>query len=90
MVELAQQFAPEIMGPTAPQEAIVAATTSMAAVPEATWRQIMQCLVRFDMREEWTAQVHPVCLIAGEKDNNAPARTMVCPRSNGAIRALRN
>ena len=52
MGELATRFVPEITGPVAPETAITSAIHSMAQVPERTYRQIMQCLVTFNRRDE--------------------------------------
>ena len=48
----------------------------MAAVPEATYRAIIRCLVTFNRRDDIASLDMPVCLIAGEVDTNAPPRTM--------------
>jgi 3-oxoadipate enol-lactonase len=74
--ELAESFVHDITGPIAGPEAIAAAKASMAAVPEATYRDIIRCLVTFNRRDDIAAFKMPVCLIAGEHDQNAPARTM--------------
>ena len=74
--ELAVKFAPEITGPIASPEAIKSAINSMAAVPEQTYRQIIRCLVTFNRRDDIENFKVPVCLIAGDHDQNAPATTM--------------
>ena len=74
--DLALSFVPEITGPKAAQEAITSAIASMAAVPEATYRNIVRCLVTFNRRADITSLNLPVCLIAGSHDQNAPAKTM--------------
>jgi pimeloyl-ACP methyl ester carboxylesterase len=76
LTELARGFVPDITGPVASAEALEAATQSMAAVPEATYRDIIRCLVTFNRRTDIATLDHPACLIAGEVDQNAPARTM--------------
>ncbi len=76
MSDLATRFVPEIVGSNAPLSAVEAAIASMAAVPEATYRKIMGCLVTFNMREQWPQHQSGICLIAGSEDSNAPARTM--------------
>jgi 3-oxoadipate enol-lactonase len=74
--ELAESFVHEITGPNASPQALEAARASMAAVPEATYRAIIRCLTTFNRREDIAQFTMPVCLIAGEHDTNAPARTM--------------
>lgn len=76
MSELAQQFVPEIVGSRAPASAIDAATATMSAVPEATYRVTMACLVSFDRYQDTAKLTMPACLIAGSEDNNAPAVSM--------------
>ncbi len=74
--DLAEKFVPEITGPIASAETVAAATASMAAVPESTYRDIIRCLVTFNRRTDIENFTMPTCLIAGEHDQNAPAKTM--------------
>ena len=74
--ELAAQFVPEIVGPIASEKVIEAAIASMSAVPPETYREIIRCLVTFNRRTDIEALTMPCCLIAGEVDQNAPAKTM--------------
>jgi len=76
MAEMAAQAAPNIVGPGALAAVIADVAAPMAAVPEATWRGILECLVRFNRRDDLGAVHVPCCLIAGGFDQNAPARTM--------------
>jgi len=76
LAQLAQKFVPEITGPIASAEAIATATASMSAVPAQTYRDIIRCLVTFNRRAEIETLPMPCCLIAGEVDTNAPAKTM--------------
>ncbi len=76
MPELATQFIPEIVGPETDQDTLASAELSMSAVPKATYKQVLSCLVEFNRREEIAQLNCPVCLIAGELDNNAPWATM--------------
>jgi 3-oxoadipate enol-lactonase len=77
MPELAQEAAPRLVGSGAVPQAIPALTRLMAAVPEATFRAALACLVTFDRRAELAGLRVPTLLIAGEEDTNAPLRTMV-------------
>lgn len=74
--ELAESFVHEIVGPEASAEVIAMAKASMAAVPEATYRDVIRCLTTFNRRDDIAALALPVCVIAGEHDRNAPPKTM--------------
>ncbi|MEM7438214.1 MAG: alpha/beta hydrolase [Pseudomonadota bacterium] len=76
LATLAPQFVPDITGPDVTPAARESAVASMAAVPEATYRSIIRCLVTFNRREDISGLAKPICLIAGEHDTNAPAKTM--------------
>ncbi|MGJ8528529.1 alpha/beta fold hydrolase [Maritalea sp.] len=76
MAELANEFVPEIVGPIASPTDIANAVNSMSEVPLETYRAIIECLVTFNRREDLSSISHPTCLIAGEHDRNAPAKTM--------------
>lgn len=76
LAELAGEFVPEITGPNVSHAAITSAKASMAAVSEETYRAIIACLVTFDRRSLLDTLKVPTCLISGELDQNAPAKTM--------------
>jgi 3-oxoadipate enol-lactonase len=76
IAHLASDFVPEIVGQIATDATIQAAIKSMAAVPEDTYRAIIRCLVTFNRRSDIENLTIPTCLIAGEHDQNAPAKTM--------------
>lgn len=76
MPELAHEFVPEIVGPAATQEAVQSAISSMSKVPVATYRAVISCLVTFNRRADLGKITQHACLIAGEHDQNAPAKTM--------------
>lgn len=76
LATLAPKFVPEITGPDVSDDARESAIASMAAVPEATYRAIIRCLVTFNRRDDISDLRMPACLIAGEHDTNAPAKTM--------------
>lgn len=76
IAELAETFVPDIVGPLASAAVIASATASMANVPEQTYRDIVRCLVTFNRRADIETLALPCCLIAGEHDQNAPAKTM--------------
>lgn len=76
MAEMAVESAPAICGRGASADVVEAVRAPMAAVPEATWRAVLECLVTFNRRDDLAAMTMPACLIAGSEDRNAPARTM--------------
>jgi len=76
IADLAKRFVPDIVGPIATDDVIRAAITSMAKVPEVTYRDIIRCLVTFDRRNDIDALKIPCCVIAGTHDQNASAKTM--------------
>ncbi|MDA1285744.1 MAG: alpha/beta hydrolase [Proteobacteria bacterium] len=76
LAELAETFVAEITGPIASPATIKEAQATMAAVPEATYRDIIRCLTTFNRRDDIAGLTIPVCLISGEHDQNAPAKTM--------------
>jgi len=76
MAEMAACAARRLVGPGADDQTIAAVAAPMAAVPEATWRDILDCLITFDRRNDLKHVDRPVCLIAGSADNNVPARAM--------------
>ena len=46
------------------------------AVPEATYRAAIACLVTFDRRDALAGYEMPILVLAGETDTNAPAPMM--------------
>ncbi len=76
MEEMAQQAAPALVGPATDEAVISEVAETLAAIPEQTWRGILECLVTFNRRDDLGAVNLPCCLIAGTHDTNAPAKTM--------------
>jgi pimeloyl-ACP methyl ester carboxylesterase len=76
MSEIAAEFVPEITGSMTSQQVLKEAVNAMTAVPESTYRQIITCLTSFNRRDDQHLLTMPVCLIAGELDQNAPAASM--------------
>lgn len=76
MRELAREFVPEIVGPIASPVDTANAVQSMSEVPLDTYRAIVECLISFNRRDDICNIQHETCLIAGEFDQNAPAKTM--------------
>ena len=76
MQALAQEAIPAILGAAANQTVRREAIATMAAIPEAAYRQVLQTLVTFNRREDQHRITCPCCLIAGAEDDNSPARVM--------------
>ncbi len=76
MPEMAKAAAPHLVGPNAKPAVIDEIAGIMAEVSEPTWRAILDCLVTFNRRADLTRVSQPCLFIAGEHDQNAPARTM--------------
>lgn len=71
MARLAAQLIPTMAGRNAPPSLVSAATRLMAGVPEATYRQALAALVRFDRRAALAAIPVPALVVAGEDDRTA-------------------
>ncbi len=73
-------FAPEVMPQMfkdhASQVAIDHAIASMSAIPAATYRAALKCLVTFNRRADLERIAAPTLALAGEKDATAPAQGM--------------
>ena len=76
MPELAEEFVPHLLGDDPHPEAGPRAKAGLSALPQATYRTALKCLVTFNRREELADISAPTLLIAGEKDTNAPLKTM--------------
>lgn len=76
MAELAREAAPRLVGSGAAPETVAELTRLMAAVPDATFRAALACLVTFDRRADLANIRVPTLLVAGEEDTNAPLKTM--------------
>jgi 3-oxoadipate enol-lactonase len=73
MAEIAPGAAAGIMGPNPDPAGRALFVEQYAAVPEATYRAAVQCLVTFDERANLSALKVPVLCLAAEHDRNAPA-----------------
>lgn len=76
MAELAPSIVESLVGDNPDKRGIARATAAMARVPEDAYRAAMQCLVTFDRRDALAGIAVPVLVLAGEKDDNAPAAMM--------------
>jgi pimeloyl-ACP methyl ester carboxylesterase len=73
MATLAPEAADDIMGPNADPAGRTLFIENFAAVPEATYRAAIRCLVTFDERANLPNIKVPVLCLAAEHDRNAPA-----------------
>ncbi len=75
-----QDAAPELMAgmlpETAPPDALPRALAAMRAIPDAVYRDTLRCLTTFDRRADQARIAVPTLLIAGERDQAAPLKTM--------------
>ena len=76
MHDLATVLVATLVSTHAEDEGVRAALACMRAVPEATYRAALHCLVRFDRRDALSSYRCPAMLIAGEVDRNAPVLMM--------------
>jgi len=76
MQQVAEAAIPAIVGRNTDPQITAAAIKSMTALPEEVYRQVLDCLVTYNRRQEWQSIDCPVCLVAGAEDTNSPAATM--------------
>ncbi|NKE44659.1 alpha/beta hydrolase [Roseomonas frigidaquae] len=75
-----QDAAPDLMAgmlaDSAPPDALPRALAAMRAIPEEVYRATLRCLTTFDRRADMARIAVPTLLIAGERDQAAPLKTM--------------
>jgi 3-oxoadipate enol-lactonase len=76
MPDLAPLIVGRMMGPSADPAGLAHAVAVMSAVPAATYRAAVRCLVGFDERANLGRITVPVLCLAGASDPNAPADVM--------------
>jgi 3-oxoadipate enol-lactonase len=76
MAGMAARQVPRMMSETAPEEAREQALAIMSAVPEATYRAVLRCLVTFDRREVLPQISVPTLVVAAAADSQAPPPVM--------------
>lgn len=74
--DIAPAIAGALAGPGAGAELRNVLIRSMARIPTETYRAALHCLVTFDRRDHLASIEAPVCLIAAEADETAPAAAM--------------
>jgi len=73
---LAEEFVAGLVGDDPDPEGVGLARRCMAATPEPAYRSMMQALLGFDRRDGLARFQIPVLLVAGSKDESAPAEVM--------------
>lgn len=76
MAELASTAIPAVIGPGADPAGVALVQKSMSGIPVDAYRTVVKCLVTFDRRTSLGGIAAPTLLIAGERDPNAPPRSM--------------
>jgi len=76
MAEMAARQVPRMMSAEAPKAARELALAIMGAVPEATYRAALRCLVTFDRRDVLPRIAVPTLLVAAAEDGQAPPPVM--------------
>jgi pimeloyl-ACP methyl ester carboxylesterase len=76
MAEIAPGIAAGIVAGDAPDGLRERIAATFAAIPEVSYRASIMSMLGFDRRADLAAISVPTLLIAGEKDANAPLKTM--------------
>jgi pimeloyl-ACP methyl ester carboxylesterase len=76
MAEAAPEMLDGMFEPGADPEALPRAIAATAAVPAEVYRETLRCLTTFDRRADLPKIAVPTLLIAGERDQAAPLKTM--------------
>jgi 3-oxoadipate enol-lactonase len=76
MADLAPGIVARLVGEAPDPAGVEQAIRSMAEVPEATYRAALRCLLSFDRRDALARIEVPTLLLAGERDQTAPAAVM--------------
>lgn len=76
LASLAEEFVAGLVGDDPDPDGMALARRCMAAVPEDSYRAMMRALLGFDRREALGRLTIPTLLVAGSKDESAPAEVM--------------
>jgi 3-oxoadipate enol-lactonase len=76
MVSMAPALVQGLIGDDADPAGLALARDCMASVRPETYRSSMKAMIGFDLRKNLSDIKLPTLLLAGSKDNNAPAKTM--------------
>jgi len=74
--DFADRLVAGMFGDRAAPDAVARAAACMAALPAATYRAALECIVTFDRRDALGDVACPTLCLAGEKDGNAPPAVM--------------
>lgn len=76
MPEVAEELTKGLFGSNPPEAARRRAIASMGAIPEASYRAALECIVTFDRRDDLARIACPTLALAAEHDRLAPPKTM--------------
>lgn len=76
MAEAAPEMLAGMFAGDADPQAMPRAAAAIAAIPEPVYRETVRCLTTFDRRADLPRITVPTLLIAGERDQAAPLKTM--------------
>lgn len=76
MPEIAEDLTKCLFGSNPPEAARRRAIASMGAIPGASYRAALECIVTFDRRDDLARIACPALALAAEHDKLAPPRTM--------------
>ncbi len=76
MPEIAEELTKGLFGLNPPEAARRRAIASMGAIPEASYRAALECIVTFDRRDDLARIACPTLALAAEHDRLAPPKTM--------------
>jgi pimeloyl-ACP methyl ester carboxylesterase len=76
MADAAEDILAGMFESGAPADAMPRAKAALCAIPEEVYRDTVRCLTTFDRRAELADIAVPTLLIAGERDQAAPLKTM--------------
>jgi pimeloyl-ACP methyl ester carboxylesterase len=72
MRAVAEGLVGSLMGGNPDPQALPAAIAAMSAIPEASYRAVLECLTTFDRRADLGSIACPTLILAGEEDRTAP------------------
>ncbi len=76
MPEIAEELTKGLFGPNPPEAARRRAIASMAAIPAASYRAALECIVTFNRLDDLARIACPTLVLAAEHDRLAPPKTM--------------
>ena len=76
MADIATEVLPSLVGVDPDKKGVELAQKCMSRVPSDSYVAAVKCLVEFEGRDHLPLIAVPTLVLAGEKDNNAPASMM--------------